>query len=161
MANDTRVEPRSGGLRVLVLDDDEDTADSLSQLVSCWGHNPFTAYDAASAIELGRLCRPDVALLDLWLRSESGYEVAQHLRRQAESKDVVLIAVTGCGDPEARRQSLVYGFAHYLVKPVDPELLEKLLAALHERLIGGLPRPRKTKGTMHMLREFRPDRAGP
>jgi hypothetical protein len=63
---------------------------------------------------------------------------------------VVLIAITACGDAEMRRRSLAYGFAHYLLKPVDPGFLEKLLGGWHERLLGFPPRPRGPKGTRRM-----------
>lgn len=150
MPAETRLEPRQGGLRVLVLDDNRDAADSLGQLVQIWGHQAFVAYDGPAALELARRCRPDVALLDLVLRTMTGYEVAERLRRQPESKDVVLIAVTGRGDAQARRRACVAGFAQHLLKPVAPELLQRVLAAMHERLVG-TPRPvRPAKGTGRM-----------
>lgn len=144
MPNDTIIRPRTGGLRVLVLDDNNDTADSLGQLIALWGHEPIVAYGGQTAVELARIYRPDVALLDLAVPHLNGFEVGVQLREQSESKDTVLIVVTGFDSAELRRRSLACGFAHYLVKPVDPEDLRVLLERLKGRI---MPKPPKGKGT--------------
>lgn len=151
MPSDTTIRPRAG-LRVLVLDDNSDAADSLAQLIGLWGNEPIVAYGGQTAVELGRIYRPDVALLDLAVPHINGLEVGVQLRSQPESKDTVLIAVTGFDAPELRRRSLVCGFAHYLVKPVDPEELRALLSRLKDRL---LPAPATAKPTKKVRRPKR------
>jgi DNA-binding response OmpR family regulator len=145
MPNDTSIRPRTGGLRILVLDDNCDAADSLGQLMVLWGYQPVIAYGGQTAVELARIYRPDVALLDLAVPHINGFDVGVQLRQQSESKDAVLIAVTGFDSPELRRRSLTCGFAHYLVKPVDPEDLRTLLDRLRARLLPELPSGKATK----------------
>jgi len=113
-------------------------------LMALWGHEPVIAYGGQTAVELARIYRPDIALLDLAVPHLNGFEVGLQLRQQAESKDVVLIAVTGFDGPDLRRRSLTCGFAHYLVKPVDPEELRTLLERLKARLV---PKPLRGKAT--------------
>ncbi len=144
---DTTIRPRFG-LRVLVLDDNCDAADSLGQLMALWGHEPIVAYGSQTAVELARIYRPDVALLDLAVPHLNGFEVAVLLRQQSESKDVVLIAVTGYDGPDLRRRSLTCGFAHYLVKPVDPDELQALLDRLKGRLLPRVPPGKATRKVM-------------
>jgi CheY-like chemotaxis protein len=141
MPDQTRILPRTEALRILVVDDHCDSADCLAQLLTLWGHQPRVAYDGAAALELARTFQPDVALLDIAMPGMSGYELARQLRLQSESKDLVLIAITGYGDAEYRRRSLVFGFAAHLVKPAEPETLRVLLEQLRARLIPGT-RPR-------------------
>src|ERR1700757_1947822 len=105
------------GLRVLVLDDNQDCADSLAALLGCWGHQVCVAYDGQSALEQARIHCPSVALLDLGVRGMDSFAVAKRL--QSETKGIVLIAITGSGDPESRQHSVACGFAHHLIKPVD------------------------------------------
>jgi CheY-like chemotaxis protein len=137
MPNQTRISPRTDALRILVLDDHCDSADCLAQLLSLWGHQPCVAYNGPAALELARVHRPDVALLDIAVPGMSGFDVAQRLRAQPESKDVILIAISGYSDPDYRRRSLVYGFRTYFVKPVEPEALRISLEHLRARLIPG------------------------
>ena len=145
MPNDTSIRPRTGGLRILVLDDNCDAADSLGQLMALWGHEPVIAYGGQTAVELARIYRPDVALLDLAVPHINGFEVGVQLRQQPESKDVVLIAVTGFDGTDLRRRSLSCGFAHYLVKPVDPEDLRTMLERLNARLVPKILRGKATR----------------
>jgi CheY-like chemotaxis protein len=136
MSNDTRLEARRGGLRVLVLDDNHDAAESLGYVLALWGHEPVVAYDTLTGVELARIHRPDVALLDLGLPFINGYEAAELLRNQPESKDVVLIAITGHGSAEARRRCKVYGFRHHLLKPVELDTLQTILKEIASALTG-------------------------
>ena len=153
MANDTSFRPRNSGLRVLVLDDNCDAADSLGQLMTLWGYEPIVAYGGQTAVELARIYRPDVALLDLAVPHINGFDVGLQLRQQAESKDVVLVAITGFDGADLRRRSLNCGFAHYLVKPVDPEDLRTLLDRLKARL---MPKPLSAKATKKVPLQKRP-----
>lgn len=117
-------------MRILVVDDNEDAADSLATLLALKGHEVRTTYDGAGALETAATFRPDVVLLDIGLPGMSGHEVARRLREQAQLGHVVLIAVTGWGQDEDRRRSQEAGFDHHLVKPVHPEELDRLLAGL-------------------------------
>jgi CheY-like chemotaxis protein len=74
--------------------------------------------------------RPDVALLDIGMPKMNGYEAARHIREQPWGKRMVLVAVTGWGQPEDRRRTAEAGFDHHLVKPVEPKALENLLDGL-------------------------------
>ena len=113
-------------MRILVADDNRDAADSLQRVLALFGHEVRVAYDGASAVRIGGEFRPRVAILDLGMPGTSGYEVARSLRRQGDR--VTLVALTGWGQDADRRRSGEAGFEHHLVKPVDPQLLNALLA---------------------------------
>jgi PAS domain S-box-containing protein len=117
------------GLRVLVVDDNRDSAESIALLAEIWGHEVLTAHDGPSALETAAAHRPDVVLLDIGLPGMDGYEVARRLREGRGEGEMVLIAMTGYGMEEDRRRSREAGFDHHLVKPVDPEALRSLLAS--------------------------------
>lgn len=125
-------------LRVLVVDDDRDTADSLSLLVGMWGHEVRTAYDG-SAVHAVPEFRPDVIVLDIGMPKMDGNSVARHLRQQGCYDHILIIAVTGYHDEARQLLSQDAGVDHYLVKPVDPRVLEKLLLvkAFAVRGVGG------------------------
>jgi two-component system CheB/CheR fusion protein len=124
------VEPlRSMQHRILVVDDNRDSADSLSMLLKIMGHDVRTAYDGPEAIESVAQYHPDVVLLDIGLPSMSGYDVARALQESPDRARRVLIAVTGYGQDEDRRRSHEAGFDHHLVKPVDAAALDKLIAS--------------------------------
>lgn len=126
-------------LRVLVVDDNKDAADSLGLLLSLWGHEPAIAYHGAAAWALAVSRRPDVALLDLAMPGLTGVDLARRFRADPVLKSSLLVAVTGCSQPREREQSVAAGIHFYLVKPVRPEHLQALLAtAGHEGLS---PRP--------------------
>jgi CheY-like chemotaxis protein len=116
--------------RVLVVDDNEDAAASLSLLLEVMGHEIYTAYDGLEALTTAAMFRPDVILLDLGMPKLNGYEAARQMREQPWGKQVTLIAITGWGQERDQRRTQEAGFDHHLVKPVDPALLESLLASL-------------------------------
>ncbi len=118
--------------RILVVDDDEDTADSLSLLLTLSGNEVRSAHDGARAVEVAAAFRPAVILLDVGLPKLNGYEAARLIREQL-GKDVVLIAVTGWGHEEDKRQAKEAGFDFHLVKPLDPTALQDLLGSLETR----------------------------
>jgi CheY-like chemotaxis protein len=111
---------------VLVVDDNRDAADTLSILVKIWGHDVRVAYDGAAAFALAAAERPDVLLLDIVMPKMDGFHLARHLRRQTRFQDTLLVAVTGYAD-EVHRRLWEGAFDHYLIKPVEPPALEKLL----------------------------------
>jgi signal transduction histidine kinase len=116
--------------RVLVVDDNVDSAESLSVVLALEGHKTKTAHDGPSALELARAFRPQVTLLDLGLPGMSGYEVARELRKQPGGRKAKLIALTGYGQEEDRRKSREAGFDHHLTKPVDYDALASLIDSL-------------------------------
>ena len=112
---------------ILVVDDSQDGADSLSFLLTAGGHEVLTAYDGRTALALAQERLPDVVLLDIGMPEVSGYDVARAIRREAWGRNMRLIALTGWGQAEHRRRSLEVGFDDHLVKPVELDLLERLL----------------------------------
>ena len=105
--------------RILVVDDNQDSAESLTILLKLAGHETHTAYDGLEAVEAAATFRPDVILLDIGLPKLNGYEVARKIREQPWGKNMVLVALTGWGQEEDRRRSQEAGFNHHLTKPVD------------------------------------------
>jgi CheY-like chemotaxis protein len=122
--------PSKSALRILIVDDNRDSADSLAMLLRIMGNDTRTAYDGQQGVDAAEEFRPDVMLLDIGLPKLNGYEACRRIRETAWGKSVVLIAVTGWGQEEDRRRSHEAGFDHHMVKPVDPQTLMKLLADL-------------------------------
>jgi CheY-like chemotaxis protein len=117
-------------LRVLVVDDDPDTRESMGSLLDAWGHRFLTARDGAAAIEAAECFRPDVLLLDLALGTwPDGYEVARRVRRLT-GKQPVIICVSGYGRDEDRLRSHESGCNLHLLKPADPDNLAQLLRSI-------------------------------
>ena len=121
-------------LRILVVDDNRDAAESMAILLELWGHDVVRVYDGPHAIESSVSYRPDVVFLDIGLPGMDGYAVAGRLRERPETARSVLIAVTGYGQEEDRRRSRRAGFDRHLVKPVDPQSLQALLASVQQGL---------------------------
>ncbi len=122
------VPPPARSLRVLVVDDNEDTAEMMGLLLGMDGHEVEVAHTGPSALEAAAARRPDVIVLDIGLPGLDGYQVAQRLRQDPAYKDVLLIAASGYGQEADRRRSWEAGFDHHLVKPVDPAEIQRLLA---------------------------------
>jgi len=123
-----RPERRGTGRRVLVVDDQPDSTDSLALLLQLRGHEVLIARDGPGAIEEAARSRPDVILLDLGLPGMSGYDVARRLRVMRELDGVRLVALTGYGTESDRQKSRDAGFDVHLTKPVDPQALDAVLA---------------------------------
>ena len=117
-------------LRVLVVDDNQDAAESLAKLLIRMGNEVCIANDGPSALDAAAKCRPNVVLLDIGLPGMSGHDVARRMRQMPEVKDAVLVAQTGWGQDEDKRQSEEAGFNAHLVKPVDMTQLRRLLAGV-------------------------------
>ncbi len=117
-------------LRVLVVDDNEDSAQLLKLMLGIAGHESRVADDAQSALEVVRTFSPDAAILDIGLPSMNGYDLARRLRETPGLEHVCLIATTGFSGEDDRRQARSAGFAHFLVKPIDADEIERILAAL-------------------------------
>ena len=121
------------GLRVLVVEDNADTAASLSDLLTLWGHQTMIAPDGYRALELAPAWAPEVVLLDIGLPGMDGYQVAQKLRQAPETAAALLIAASGYGQSEDRALARQAGIDHHFTKPIDLERLQKLLAAHAQR----------------------------
>jgi PAS domain S-box-containing protein len=121
--------PGAAHCRVLVVDDDDAVADSMSMLLQINGHDVRVAASGQAALEIARSLRPQVVLLDIGLQGMDGYEVARQLRAE-QGEAICLIAVTGYGDEEARSRSAAAGFDQQLVKPVPPDIIFELLAEI-------------------------------
>ncbi|HEV7516539.1 MAG TPA: chemotaxis protein CheB [Thermoanaerobaculia bacterium] len=116
------------GRRVLVVDDNVDTAESLVLLLRMRGHEVEVAFSGPMALEAVAGFAPEIVLLDIGLPGLDGYEVARRLRQQPGRAKVILVALTGYGQEEDRRLAREAGFDHYLTKPVDPAVIYELLA---------------------------------
>jgi CheY-like chemotaxis protein len=115
--------------RVLVVDDNRDTADSLAVLLRLAGHEAWAVYEGRSVLGAARALRPDVVLLDLALPGgPSGYELAQRLRHEPGFERALLVAVSGYGQEEDRQHALQVGFDHHLLKPAEPDELMSLIS---------------------------------
>ncbi|MBY0525621.1 MAG: PAS domain S-box protein [Gemmataceae bacterium] len=123
-------------LRVLVVDDNRDGAESLALMLRMVGHDTRTAHDGVEAVQAAAAFRPDVVLLDIGMPRMNGYEAARHIREQPWGKRMVLVALTGWGQEEDKRRATEAGFHYHLTKPVEPGALEKLLEGLTQRSDG-------------------------
>jgi CheY-like chemotaxis protein len=119
-----------GAHRILVVDDDLESARSLAMVLDAAGHETETAHDGLEAVEVAERFRPRVALLDIGLPKLNGFEVARRIRERPWAERAVLIAVSGWGQDEDRRKSKDAGFDFHFVKPVDFDRLAALLASL-------------------------------
>ncbi|MBC8072270.1 MAG: PAS domain S-box protein [Deltaproteobacteria bacterium] len=119
-------EPR----RILVVDDNTDSADMLKAFLEMLGNEVRTAYDGEAALEAAGEFRPDVVFCDIGMPKMNGYEVARRLREQPWSREILLVALTGWGQEDDRKKSSEVGFDFHLVKPVDPSALKQLLTGL-------------------------------
>jgi CheY-like chemotaxis protein len=129
------IAPGSDGaaLRVLVVDDNMDSAQSLGMLLEATGHDVQLAYDGPTALQATLDYRPHVVLLDIGLPGLDGYEVAKRIREQPTLKNIVLVAMTGYGNVADLRRSEEAGFNHHLVKPADFIKVKEILASVSEK----------------------------
>ncbi len=124
--------PAAGGsrkLRILVVDDHQDAAESLALCVETLGHEALVAHDGSEALETALRARPDVVLLDISLPGMSGGEVARALRESPQLCHATLVAVSGWGTAEDRANPLRAEFDQHCTKPIDLATLEEVLAA--------------------------------
>jgi PAS domain S-box-containing protein len=135
---------RSAGssLRVLVVEDNQDTAESLAAMIEVWGHEVRVAFDGPTALDLSEHWTPDVIISDLGLPGVDGYELACRLRSRPRLGGAVLIALSGYGREEDKRRALDAGFDHHLTKPPDLNALANLL--------GGMATPASERGSHRM-----------
>ena len=116
-------------LKVLVVDDSVDSAESMAIILEMSGHSVRKAHNGPDALRAASEYRPDVVLMDIGMPGMSGHEVAQKLRETPAMREVILIAMTGYGRQVDREQSRAAGFDHHLVKPLDFDKLNEVLIA--------------------------------
>ncbi|MDO8700243.1 MAG: ATP-binding protein [Deltaproteobacteria bacterium] len=127
--------------RILVVDDNRVSAESLARLLKLTGNETHTAYDGLEAVEAAATLRPDVVLLDIGLPKLNGFEAARKIREEPWGKKMMLVALTGWGQDEDRQKSREAGFNGHMVKPIDHAELMKLLASLSLERGGQLTKP--------------------
>lgn len=113
--------------RILIVEDNVDAATSLASLLRAMGHTVHAAHDGIAAVDVLPILQPDVVILDIGLPEMDGYQVARHLRDTFGHRRILLVALTGYGSDDARQKSRDAGFDHHLVKPVDPNILQRIL----------------------------------
>jgi CheY-like chemotaxis protein len=117
-------------LKVLIVDDNKDVADTCSMLIELSGHQVRRAYAGRAALDIAEVFRPQVILTDIGLPDIDGYEFATTIRARPWAKATVLVAISGWGPGERPVQAAATGFSHHLTKPIDPRTIESLLASL-------------------------------
>jgi PAS domain S-box-containing protein len=116
-----------GNARVLLVEDNVDAADGLAMLLGILGHEVRVVHDGLTALSTVSAAPPDVMVVDIGLPGMNGYDLARRIRRDPALRNVVLVALTGYGRADDRRQVFDAGFDHYFVKPVDPDALHGLV----------------------------------
>jgi CheY-like chemotaxis protein len=141
LGHDERAEPpvepvptTQDHVRILVVDDNEDAANMVAAALKFKGYQTRIAYDGLAALNTATIFKPHVAVLDLGLPVLDGYELAARLRELPGMAAVSLIAVTGYGQPSDRQRTQDAGFAHHVVKPVDLDTLDSILASVTSHL---------------------------
>ena len=115
--------------RILIVEDNVDSAQTMQMLLAISGYDARTAYDGTAALAEARAFSPQVVFCDIGLPGKDGYAVARELRELPETRSALLIALTGYGHEEDRQRAREAGFDSFQVKPVDPDALHALLAA--------------------------------
>jgi PAS domain S-box-containing protein len=128
------VERGRGSLRVLIVEDNRDAAEMLQDLLSLQGHEVAVAFTGVEGVRMAREHHPDLILCDLGLPGMDGFEVAEALRMAPGGAQQRLVAVTGYGQDEDRRKTREAGFQDHLVKPIDPDELDRILSGLAAEL---------------------------
>jgi len=121
--------------RILVVDDNPDNADSLSELLTLSGHEVQKAYSGESGLHAATRLRPDVAILDIGLPDMDGRELARRMRADSTTSHALLIALSGWGQAVDRERSAAAGFDHHLVKPADFEAILELIRSVRQPLV--------------------------
>ena len=116
--------------RVLVVDDNQDAADSVGMLLTLLGPDVHVVYNGPAALEAIASFKPAVVLMDIGMPGMDGHEVARRIRLQPETEDVILIALTGWSQEEDRQRSQIAGFDYHLIKPTNVSALETLFVSL-------------------------------
>jgi len=123
-------------LRVLVVDDYPDSAESASMLLAFYGHECRTAVTGRDALEQAAAFDPDIVILDIGLPDISGYEIARTLRARAAGRPLYIAAVTGWGQAQDRMRAFAAGFDQHVIKPTDAHKIQHILRLASERTAG-------------------------
>jgi PAS domain S-box-containing protein len=132
-----RESPRGARHRVLVADDNQDSATTLSLMLEVMGHEVRVAHDGQEAVELARTFQPEAILLDIGMPRMNGYDACRCMRGEPWAADTLIVALTGWGQDGDKNRSKDAGFDRHLVKPVEPEMLQSLIEALPVRAAEG------------------------
>jgi CheY-like chemotaxis protein len=122
----------AAGLRVLVVDDNRDVADTTATILRLSGCETHVAYDGNTGLDAVDRLQPDAVLLDIGLPGLDGYQLAERLRAKPAHRRTLIVAVSGYGQEEDRARSKAAGFDYHVVKPIDPAVITGLLASLRE-----------------------------
>jgi CheY-like chemotaxis protein len=114
--------------RVVIIDDNQDAAHTMSMLVEQLGGSAQVAHDAVSGIAAVQDFQPDIVFLDIGMPGMNGYETCRRLRRQPSERHIVIVAVTGWGQSQDKQRAIDAGFDEHLTKPVDPTALASIFA---------------------------------
>jgi CheY-like chemotaxis protein len=117
-------------MKILVVDDNVDSAESLALLLSMGGHEAHVAHDGPAAVDAAARLRPDVMLLDIGLPMMDGFEVCRRVRQEPWGQQMAMVALTGFGQDRDRAESASAGFDRHMVKPIDYDALLKTLSTL-------------------------------
>jgi len=115
--------------RVLVADDNRDGADIMALLLHQYGYDVSVAHNGPDALATAARNKPEIVILDIGMPGMSGYDVAQRIRAEPWGREILLIALTGWGQEDDKRKAFDAGFDHHLIKPIDPDALEALMAS--------------------------------
>jgi CheY-like chemotaxis protein/anti-sigma regulatory factor (Ser/Thr protein kinase) len=129
-AHHPRPIPQTRRYRIAVIEDNADIRETLRLVLSMWGHEVALASDGPTGVECVLSERPDVALIDIGLPGMNGYDVARAIRQELRNGRIKLIAVTGYGQPSDQETAMQAGFDKHVLKPVEPELLARILAEI-------------------------------
>jgi CheY-like chemotaxis protein len=121
-------QPRSTPQRILIADDNADSAESMGMLLRLMGNDVRIASDGLDAVEQAAAFQPDIVLMDIGMPRLDGYEAARRIRNQAWSRDTLLVAVTGWGPSDSSEQATAAGFDCHFTKPLDPAELRRLVS---------------------------------
>ena len=117
-------------MRILIVDDNADGRETLAMMLGLHGHEVHEAVDGPTGVEAALAWKPDAAIVDIGLPGFDGYEVARRIRAAAKGVAIRLVALTGYGQEDDRRQALAAGFDSFLVKPADLHALQAILATV-------------------------------
>jgi signal transduction histidine kinase len=120
-------QPKAVPRRVLLIEDNRDARETFRMMLELAGHQVLEADEGRRGLELLKTELPDIAVIDVGLPGLDGYEIASSFRKEPTSDQVMLVALTGYGTPEARERSRAAGFDHHLIKPIDPVVLRDLM----------------------------------
>ncbi|MBM4269491.1 MAG: response regulator [Deltaproteobacteria bacterium] len=124
----------ASGLRVLIVDDDDDFLEGLQTLLEIDGHTVRACPDASSTIEVASTFLPQLAILDLGLPDADGFDLARHLRESLTRADTMLVAMSGFGGPEVIQRAQDAGFDHHLLKPVSLDSIRQIISAFAQNV---------------------------